>query len=131
MTFNTAKLVFDREPTIESQIFKSLSDDYTNFIFKDSKDDRLLQLSDVIVGFASKLSTYVENNPVERLIQDIMAMNEQQKENLRLWFDIENKSEDLCKILLHQMQPSSARDKMFNLEQRVYLPSQKFWFPTL
>lgn len=119
VTFNTAKLVFDNEPTIESKIIKSLNGSYENFMFKDSKDDRFLQLSDAIVGFTSKLNSYVENTAVEILVQNVIAMNELQRKNLRLWFDIENKSNDLCPILFCHMQPLSIRQKMGVLEKVV------------
>jgi hypothetical protein len=117
-TFENAKLVFDREPIIESKVLNSAGS-YENVVFKDSQEDRMLQFSDAIVGFASKLNTYVENNEVEALVHDVMEMNELQRKNLFMWFDIEDKSSDFCPFLFHHMQSFSTRKKMAILENGV------------
>jgi hypothetical protein len=91
----------------------------TNFAFEDSKDDLLIQLSDAIVGFASKLSIYAENNLIESIVYDVYRMNKRQIENLRLWFDIEDKSVELCQFLFCHIQPSSSCGKMDVLTKAV------------
>ena len=117
-TFDNAILIFDREPAVESKISKEVAD-RKNIFFKDSKEDRMLQLSDVVVGFASKLSTYLESSSVETLVRDAMELNELQRENLLMWFNLEDRANDLCTFLFHHMQPSSAREKMAILENVV------------
>ena len=117
-TFSKAKLVFDHEPKIEPEITKALRN-YTNFIFKDSKDEVMIQLSDAVVGFASKLITYVEKVSTDDMRQDFNNMSEQQKNNLRLWFEVENKSSDVCEFLFAHMQPRSVRKKMALLEELI------------
>jgi hypothetical protein len=117
-TFDDATLIFDKESVIERKVLKTVVA-RKDIFFKDSKEDRMLQFSDVVVGFASKLSSYVENGLVEELVHDAMEMNELQRENLIMWFDIEDRSNDLCPFLFHHMQPTSARNKMAVLERVV------------
>jgi len=118
LAFEKAHLIFDREMYVEPTVASALRG-YTNFEFKDSKEDIMLQISDVIVGFASKLWTYAESVDSEELKHDIKAMTKEQKETLILFFDIENRSNELCEILFSHAQPFSAIDKMGLLEMLV------------
>jgi hypothetical protein len=117
-TFTKSQLIFDREPSIEPKIFNQVGK-RNNFIFKESSDEILLQLSDAIVGFISKMSSYAELHSVEEILRDIKIMNSQQIENLRLWFDIERKSVELCPYLLCHIQPLSIRQKIGYLQENI------------
>jgi len=121
MTFDKAHLIFDREPKVESKlksiIGKWSNYEFNNYEFKDSKSDVLIQISDVIVGFVSKLTTYVESVGETELLN--LNLNEKQKETLRLFFDIENESCNKCQYFFQNSQPNSSRKKMGLLEQIV------------
>lgn len=119
MKFDKAHLIFDREPKIESKlksiIGKLSSYEYNNYEFKDSKSDFLIQISDAIVGFVSKLITYVES--VNEAELSNLNLNGMQKETLRLFFDIETESCNKCPYFFQHIQPNSSRIKMGLLEQ--------------
>jgi uncharacterized protein involved in tolerance to divalent cations len=114
--FDKAHLIFDREPNIELKL-KSIIEDRSNYEFKDSKSDVLIQISDVIVGFVSKLMTYVES--VNETDLSKINMNKIQKETLRLFFDIENDSCNKCKYFFEYIQPDSFCRKIGLLEKMI------------
>jgi len=114
--FEKAHLVFDRETEIELDV-ERMTEGYSNYEFKDSKVEIMIQISDVVVGFVSKLLTYIESIDDDELIQDFNAMDARQKETLRLFFEIENRGDAICKILFQHIQPESIHKKMGCLAQ--------------
>ena len=111
LVFKEAYLIFDHETKVKSEL-KLQVNKQSNYEFKDSKDDVSIQISDVIVGFVSKLITYVEGNNEDDIYQELITMTSMQKENLQLFFKIENHSNDICKCFFNHIQPISSREKM-------------------
>ncbi|MDR2594698.1 MAG: hypothetical protein LBC87_08015 [Fibromonadaceae bacterium] len=111
VVFNEAHLIFDHETDVEPKLKLQVSKQ-SNYEFKDSKDDVSIQISDVIVGFVSKLITYIESNYEDDIYQELITMTSMQKENLQLFFKIENHSNDICKCFFNHIQPTSSREKM-------------------
>ena len=116
--FKKAKLVFDREDMIEDSIKDKLHD-FSNFEFKDSTEDVGIQISDVIVGFISKLYTYVDGTEIEQMLADVNAMTPEQRLVLKLYFELEDRTDNTCRYLLQHTQPSSVRGRMHHLQQMI------------
>jgi len=116
--FKKAKLVFDREDMIEDSIKNKLCG-FDNFEFKDSKEDVGIQISDIIVGFISKLYSYVDGAEIEQMLEDVNTMTSEQRLALKLYFDLEDRTNNVCRYLLQHAQPSSSREKMYHLQQMI------------
>jgi len=117
-TFQKAYLVFDKEDEVEP-IIKGLTEGYSNYEFKDSQAEIMIQISDVVVGFVSRLLTYIESVDEDELIQNYDAMDVKQRETLRLFFEIENRSNAVCEFLFQNTQPESIFRKMGFLKQML------------
>lgn len=116
--FENAKLIFDREYAIEDSI-EDMLQDFDNFEFKDSKEDVGIQIADVIVGFISKLYSYVDGADIEQMLEDVNEMTQEQRLVLKLYFDLEERADKACRYLLQHIQPNSSREKMYQLQQMI------------
>lgn len=118
LKYPNAQLLFDNEEHIKSLVEKFM-EDKTNYKFADSKDNAFLQVSDVIVGFYSKLISFLEKNDIEEIQYLVSEFNDTQKNNLKIFFEIENYSASVCEALLHNLQPNANRKKMALLERII------------
>jgi hypothetical protein len=84
--FPNAKLIFDNEEQIKSSV-ESFVGDKSNYRFADSKDEPYLQVSDVIVGFFSKLISFLEKYEIDEIEDKVNCFNETQKDSLKLFFE--------------------------------------------
>ena len=62
------------------------------FEFRNSKNDRLISLSDMIVGITGALQAYINTHGVNRIKKDISKLSNTQRENLRMFFKLRLKS---------------------------------------
>lgn len=104
--FPKAKHIFDEEPTIQ----KSLSGirvldgtEAVDFSFADSKDVPGIQLSDVVVGFLGKYFTFIERTTPKVLVVKRNALSSTQKENLKLFRRLVEKTDEFSNALLFRM----------------------------
>lgn len=118
LKFPNAKLIFDNEDIVKPLV-KSFVGGKTNYKFIDSKSEPFLQISDVIVKFFSKLISFLEKSEIDEIIYRVNHFNDIQKNNLRLFFNLENYSERICTALLQHMQPTATREKMALLENLI------------
>jgi len=104
-TFRNSEHIFDKEETMESVINDyTLTDHgrpFTNHRFEDSKNELLIQTSDIFVGFAGKLSTFINSNTHDKIEVIICGLNELQRDNLDTYMDIINKSEAKNRAFFH------------------------------
>jgi len=94
--FNNSKHSFDNEELIKTAFseFKAISSDIQseNYVFLDSKDSRLIQLSDVIVGLIGKLYQYINTIKQESVQSDFESLCQKQQNTYLLFVSVINKS---------------------------------------
>ena len=113
-----AQLIFDNEDHIKSFIKDSVVGK-SNYRFADSKSEPFLQVSDVIVGFVSKLMSFLEEYPLEGIKDIVKSFNTIQKDNIKLFFELERHSAEICEALLQHIQPAETRIKMAVIEELI------------
>jgi hypothetical protein len=91
--FKNSIHVLDNEESIKD-IFTDMNfvNDVSTHVFEDSASNRLIQLSDIMVGFIGKLTQFVNVNDFSSIGGFVKGLNKYQKENLCIFFDILNKS---------------------------------------
>jgi hypothetical protein len=77
------------------------SQEINNFLFVDSKSNRLTQLSDVLVGLVGKLGSYLNINSRNGIKSDFRTLNPVQGENIDLLFGLIDRSHDKNMGFLH------------------------------
>lgn len=103
---------FDRETEIEKIINTMLEVNFMknkNFIFKESTEDKFIQISDVVVGLLGRFFTYIEElnselengKIVKKLINSISKFDNIQKENFLIMIDVLKKSYDKNKLFFY------------------------------
>ncbi|WP_340012240.1 DUF3800 domain-containing protein [Paenibacillus sp. FSL H7-0690] len=104
--------LFDEELEIE-KIINTTSDinfkESRNFAFKDSTEDRFIQISDVVVGLLGRFFSYIEElngelengKIVQELIHSISKFDSIQKDNFLLLINILKKSHDKNKLFFY------------------------------
>lgn len=95
--FCDSEHIFDEELTDEKLMLKyPLTKDgknvFVNYIFENSKNYRLIQVSDIIASLIARLYEYLDNNYTENIQSDIENLNKRQKENFILLINLINKS---------------------------------------
>lgn len=110
---------FDEEDCIiedwKDYNFQYRGKDWKNYEFINSKDNELIQLSDIIVGLIGKLNEFL--NIEEDISLSISKLNEQQKNNFGLFLRLLNSSADCNRFFLNDIMPISteiAIQKMFD-----------------
>jgi len=103
--FINSEHIFDKEDSIEPLI-EELNITYDNFkienySFIDSRDNLLIQLSDIIVGLIGKFYNYINDNTLEKLRVNIKSLNGTQKDNLKLFNKLLYDSEIKNKAYIH------------------------------
>lgn len=95
--FKNSIHIFDNEDAIQKIVsdFNLIDGKRTlkNYVFKDSKSEIMIQLSDIIVGLTSKYQSFINNHSEELLFSEFEKLNDLQKSNLRLYVKIISKSD--------------------------------------
>ena len=103
--FKNSNHIFDNEESIVELLseYKIMdgSQQIKNFIFVDSKSNRLTQLSDVLVGLVGKLGSYLNTNSRDEIQSDFCSLNPVQGENIDLLLGLIDKSHDKNIGFLH------------------------------
>lgn len=107
-TFSNSTHVFDNEDSIKEEIskFRILNNkvEIKNFSFVDSKDDQLIQLSDIFVGIMGKYTQYRNTHTIDQIKADIIeTFSPIQLDNLKMFVDIINKSDSRNPAFLHSV----------------------------
>lgn len=113
--FRNSYHIFDHEPTIESLLNKLDIRDgdevCTRYSFEDSKEVRLIQVSDAWVGLLSKFFSYVNSIDASKMKETIRAMTPHQRHNLKVLSAIIDRSDRKCTSLLHSANAISEMQK--------------------
>lgn len=113
--------VFDEENEIQNIIksydLKIIENNsvFDNYVFKNSKDDFYLQLSDVIVGLIRKFRKYLFSKSSEEIENDFYDMCKIQRNNLISLLMIIKKSEQENIFFLHEIDSVSEHAKLADL----------------
>tara|TARA_R110002111_G_scaffold106609_5_gene164990 strand:+ start:778 stop:1929 length:1152 start_codon:yes stop_codon:yes gene_type:complete len=114
--FKNSKHIFDNEDTI-----KKILDDYDltdngkvfkHYEFKDSKEDILIQLSDVFVGIVGKFFIFINTTSIEKMTEILNTFSEIQKKNLCLYLNLIGKSNDDNIGFIHNTMGISEIEKL-------------------
>ncbi len=120
ITNHKAKLIFDNEPNIEVEINNTCKD-LVNYQFVDSKKELLIQVSDAVTGFYSKLLSYCEEIKIDDIPSIVSNMSKKQKDTFRMFEDIIERSNNLSKYLFVNIAPSSTNEKYCLLKELILL----------
>lgn len=104
-TFKNSTHVFDNEDSISESLdeYRILDNgiEFKNFSFVDSQDNQLVQLSDIFIGFMGKYTQYRNTHSIKEIKSDINSFSSLQLENLSLFIEIINKSDEKNPTFLH------------------------------
>nr|WP_321355615.1 DUF3800 domain-containing protein [uncultured Draconibacterium sp.] len=121
--FVNSEHIFDREDGIEEEIrkYEIINDGkiINNFKFVDSKEEQLVQISDVFIGILGKFTTYINNSSLSNLDKSISTMNPMQIENLKLIHELIDKSDERNKAFLHAIESFEGQEKYGFVSQRI------------
>jgi hypothetical protein len=113
--FKNSKHIFD----IEEEVIKHFNQfefydgdvPLKNYIFKDSKDEFLIQVSDITAGLLGKYMTFINELKFLEINKIKNNLNSLQIENMTLLFELLIQSELKSKAFVHHIAPLTAIEK--------------------
>jgi hypothetical protein len=119
--FKNSMHYFDREDHIEKilkqYIFIDEKKQMNHYKFIDSKSNKFIQLSDVMMGLLGKLYAFIRQNSEEDIKHIISSLGELEKENLNLLNEITWKSHEKCQGFLLKITSDDER-----IKEQIVLP---------
>lgn len=113
--FINSKHIFDIEEEVINHFnkFEFCNGDIPleNYVFKDSKDDFLIQVSDITAGFLGKYMTFINELKFAEIDKVKNNLNSLQTDNIKLLFQLLIQSELKSKAFIHHVAPLSAIEK--------------------
>lgn len=104
-TFKNSTHIFDNEDSIREALneYRMLDNgvEFKSYSFVDSQDNQLIQLSDIFIGFMGKYTQYRNMHTMEEIKADIDSFSALQLENMKLFIDVINKSDQKNPAFLH------------------------------
>lgn len=113
---------FDEELSIQSKVDEALTilhkEDTANYEFVNSKNNTMIQISDLVAGLLGKMFTFINSMPINTMVKTVKNLSNVQVDNclaiqnLRLKSDLKNKG------LIQSIAPIGIGDKLndfFNL----------------
>ena len=118
--FLNSEHIFDKEDSIEPLIEK-LDMTYENskienYSFVDSKDNPLIQLSDIIIGLIGKFYNFINENSISEIKRQLDMINKTQKDTLKLYVQILFESEKRNKAYIHLTISNDELQKMYFIQ---------------
>lgn len=114
--FKNSEHIFDNEDTIKATLENyELTENGTTFKhyeFKDSKEDILIQLSDVFVGIVGKFFNFINTSTIEQIDDTLKTFSEIQKENFCLYLNLIIKSNNENIGFIHNTMSISDMEKL-------------------
>jgi len=93
----------EAELALKNTIFTSNGEKISNFKFIDSKNDRLIQISDIWVGLLGKLFAELDQFKPEMIISKIETLTQEQKECIRIINSLIDRAEKLHRGLIQNV----------------------------
>jgi hypothetical protein len=122
--FPKSNHIFDKENLVRKELQKvdviCNGEVLKNYLFKDSKDDMLIQISDVIAGLWAQMNTYVNKKTDEEIRQDITKLSTVQLENLSLLWGLQLKSSIRNQGFFFSIAPVSDRERIIKMMLQAY-----------
>lgn len=123
-TFINSFHIFDKEDYIE-EIFDlhKIDNDKKLYKFRNSNEDNLIQLSDILIGLLSKMFTFFSNTSIEDIEDHIKKYNSFQIKNLDLILDLINRSDKKNRAFIHNIDSIENLKKyrgIFELRNKNY-----------
>ncbi|WP_339173129.1 DUF3800 domain-containing protein [Paenibacillus sp. FSL H7-0943] len=119
--FKNSMHYFDREDHIEKILkqykFVDEKKQLDHYSFIDSKSNKFIQLSDIMMGLLGKLYAFIRRNSEEDIKYIISNLGELEKENLNLLNEITWKSHEKCKGFLLKITSDDER-----IKEQIVLP---------
>ncbi|KDN57758.1 DUF3800 domain-containing protein [Exiguobacterium sp. AB2] len=117
--FINSKHDFDEESTVFSLVEK-LQPSYggeliTNFSQSDSKDNKMIQISDIITGLMAKFLDYITGSNISEIQTAFQNLSEKQQDNFDKLRQLINKSNNYNKAFLNYSLSIEDRYKLFFL----------------
>jgi len=113
--FKNSKHIFDIEEEVINHFnqfeFYDGETIIDNYIFKDSKDDFLIQVSDITVGFLGKYMTFINELKFSEINKVKDNLNSLQKDNMTLLFKLLIQSKLKTKAFVHHIAPLTEIEK--------------------
>lgn len=119
-------VVMDMETNVKEIFDKSpgRSDDPVRFRFVDSKEEPLVQVSDMITGLVARCLQFVDDHDHQYLAEWYGKLNKWQLENLSLLKQMIDKSDDLDPTLLHRVVADGEKSKFMLILYPEHFHSQ-------
>lgn len=114
--FKNSHHIFDEESSIENIFerweFIENEEKWENFEFQNSKNNDLIQISDVIIGLVGKLFTYINDTDFNELTNIKENLSIRQVKNFTTLAKLFEKSDNQSTALIHSIQSLIERDKL-------------------
>ncbi len=123
MLFKNSYHVFDHEYSIEEE-FNELNilvgnRTFDGYRFEDSKNNRLIQVSDVFVGLTGRYFTFLNDVELERIDDVVNEMTFEQLTNLKLLNSLVDKSHKKNMTLIESNNPKTEAYKRGIFLERI------------
>lgn len=123
--YDTSYHIFDEESTDEELMEQNPmtldnKTTFKNYEFKNSKDDRLIQISDIIVSLIGKYLDYIDNTKISDIKNDIQNLSLQQQNNLKLLIELINKSYKHDSFLIGTINAMDINTYRNNIKEYIY-----------
>lgn len=114
--FKNSNHIFDNENDIQAAIAKyRLLDngvEFKNYVFEDSQEDILIQISDVLVGLVGKMTRFINTHTCKEIVEEVSLFSKIQLKNLDNYLNLLNKSDLKNKAFLHNVDCLGELHKM-------------------
>ncbi|MEL7600247.1 MAG: DUF3800 domain-containing protein [Proteiniphilum sp.] len=114
--FKNSNHIFDNENDVQTAIgeYRLLDNgvEFKNYVFEDSKNDILIQVSDVLVGLVGKMTAFINTHTHSEIREVIGQFSDIQLVNLDNYLDLINKSDFKNKAFLHNVDSYEEVNKM-------------------
>jgi len=122
--FKNSQHIFDEEYDVEKEFDKyELYDEenlWNNFEFRNSKDDDIIQFSDVIVGLLGKMYDYINNLDYSELDNIRSNLYEIQTKNFSTLSRLLHRSEIESGAFAHTVQGLAEREKFYTILEQFH-----------
>lgn len=121
--FKNSNHIFDKEDSVEPLLDEfELNDSGTiikPYSFEDSIGNLYIQASDIFIGLLGKFSTFVNSNSLADLMKIIEELNSLQKENLKIFMQLIEKSENRNRAFIHSVASNDEMIKTIEIHRKI------------
>ena len=115
LKFPKAMHHFDEELSIQTKVLETISifeEGVTNYEFVNSKDNTMIQISDLVAGLLGKMFTFINSIPNKDMRKTVTSLNDTQIVNCLAFNGLRIKSDLRNKGLLHSVTALGILDKL-------------------